>query len=71
MAPTTPQGISDSLAAKAATTQTPQFLMIYASIVDGLSWCGDCRRAEPLIEEKFPQGDESPLTIHYAGDRDS
>lgn len=33
----------------------PKFLVVYASPrpADGLSWCGDCRRAEPLISKKL------------------
>lgn len=37
--------------------QKPTFLIIYASPrpSDGLSWCGDCRRAEPLITKKLAE----------------
>jgi thiol-disulfide isomerase/thioredoxin len=33
----------------------PSYLVVYASPrpSDGLSWCGDCRRAEPLITKKL------------------
>ncbi|KAE9967311.1 hypothetical protein EG328_008286 [Venturia inaequalis] len=35
----------------------PKFLVVYASPreADGLSWCGDCRRAGPLIEKAFAE----------------
>jgi len=35
--------------------EKPSFLVVYASprALDGLSWCGDCRRAEPLITKKL------------------
>lgn len=68
---TDPQTVADSLAAQAATSQTAQFLMVYASIIDGHSWCGDCRRAEPLIDKKFPKGEPTHLTTVYAGGREA
>lgn len=66
------QAVASVLVEQASTTKTPQFLLIMASLVDGKSWCGDCRAAEPLISQKFPQ-DEQPtrLTIHYAGDKET
>lgn len=66
-----PQAVADSIAAQAATSQTPQFLMVYASIIDGYSWCGDCRRAEPLINKKFPKDEPNRLTVVYAGGREA
>ncbi|KAF2422212.1 hypothetical protein EJ08DRAFT_483972 [Tothia fuscella] len=50
------------------TTSRPSFLIIYASPrpSDGLMWCGDCRRAEPLISEKFSKGSTNVRTV-YAG----
>ncbi|KUI53232.1 Thioredoxin-like protein Clot [Cytospora mali] len=71
MASNVPKAVADGVAAQAATTQTPRFLIVYANIVNGRSWCGDCRRAEPLIQEKF-HGDKSALlTTQYAGDRET
>lgn len=70
--PTTdPKAIADSLAAQASQSQTTQFLLVYASIIDGHSWCGDCRRAEPLINNKFPKVEPTPLTTVYAGGREA
>lgn len=67
-----PQAVADSLAAQAASSQTAQFLMVYASITDGHSWCGDCRRAEPLVQAKFASAETPPrLTVVYAGGRDA
>jgi hypothetical protein len=46
----------------------PTFLVIYASPrpADGLSWCGDCRRAEPLITKKLSAKAEN-VKVVYAG----
>ena len=46
----------------------PSFLVVYASPrpTDGLMWCGDCRRAEPLINEKFALRPEV-VKVVYAG----
>jgi hypothetical protein len=50
------------------TSQKPRFLVIYASPRpnDGLMWCGDCRRAEPLINQKFASRTED-VKVVYAG----
>ncbi|KAF3765578.1 hypothetical protein M406DRAFT_105884 [Cryphonectria parasitica EP155] len=66
-----PQSIADAAASQAAASKIPQFLIIYANIVDGKSWCGDCRVAEPLVNKKFPQGGPKRLGIYYAGDRET
>lgn len=71
MASTEPKAVADSLTAQAAASNTPQFLMVYASIIDGHSWCGDCRRAEPLIQKKFPYNEPTRLTTVYAGGREA
>jgi hypothetical protein len=71
MASTDPKAVADGVRAQAVTTQTPQFLMVSASIVNGQSWCGDCRKAEPLIQEKFPADEAMRLTNQYAGDRET
>lgn len=71
MASTAPRAVADAVAALAAKNQAPHFLVVYASIVNGRSWCGDCIRAEPLIQEKFTAGEQSRLTVQYAGDKET
>ncbi|KAK2606666.1 hypothetical protein N8I77_005400 [Diaporthe amygdali] len=71
MASNAPRAVADAVAALAAENQAPHFLVVYASIVNGRSWCGDCIRAEPLIQEKFPAGEQSRLTVQYAGDKET
>jgi hypothetical protein len=46
----------------------PRFLVVYASPrpADGLMWCGDCRRAEPLITKRF-SGRTDDVKVVYAG----
>jgi hypothetical protein len=48
--------------------QSARFLIVYASPrpADGLMWCGDCRRAEPLIAEKFAKRTDD-VRVVYAG----
>jgi hypothetical protein len=48
--------------------EKPTFLVVYASPrpADGLSWCGDCRRAEPFVNEKFKTKPEQ-VKVVYAG----
>jgi hypothetical protein len=48
--------------------QSAKFLVVYASPrpADGLMWCGDCRRAEPLISEKFAKRTDD-VKVVYAG----
>lgn len=72
MSSTDPQAIAHDLAARAAAAKVPQFLIIYASVVDGKSWCGDCRAAEPLINRRFAKDDPARLlTVQHAGDRET
>lgn len=71
MSSTKPQAVADAIAARAAASQTPQFLVVYASIVNGKSWCGDCIAAEPLLNKKFAGEEAERLTVHYAGDRET
>lgn len=74
MASGEPNAVANSIAAQAAAAQTPHFLYVAASIIDGRSWCGDCRTAEPLIQKHFPGGSGSGsgqprrLTVQHAGD---
>lgn len=71
MASNAPRAVADAVAALAAKNQAPHFLVVYASIANGRSWCGDCVRAIPLVQEKFPAGEQTRLTVQYAGDRES
>jgi hypothetical protein len=36
-----------------STPSKQVFLVIYASLVNGSSWCPGCRKAEPIINKKF------------------
>lgn len=66
-----PQAIADAVADRAAASKTPQFIIVYASIVGGKSWCPDCVAAEPLIQDKFSGDEASRLTVQYAGDKET
>ncbi len=44
----------------------PAYLVVYASVVDGRMWCGDCRDAEPLVNAKFGDSGET-ATVVFAG----
>lgn len=68
---TDPKAVANAIAAQAAAANAPRFLMVYAGIVDGKSWCGDCRAAEPLVNKKFAEGPSQRLSIHYAGDKET
>ncbi|KAH7412824.1 hypothetical protein BKA64DRAFT_659646 [Cadophora sp. MPI-SDFR-AT-0126] len=52
-----------------ATTSKPAFAVIYASLVNSKSWCGDCRDAEAFVNSKFASG-EDVVKVVYAGQRD-
>jgi hypothetical protein len=55
---------------KSTSTPTkPSFLVVYASLTNGRSWCGDCREAESYINSKFASGEEE-IKVVYAGQRD-
>jgi len=49
-----------------ATPSKPSFLVVYASLTNGRSWCGDCRSAEPFVNSKFASGGDEVKVI-YAG----
>lgn len=67
-----PTTIAAAAAATAASTNTPQFFIVYASLgEDGVSWCGDCRAAEPFVEKKFGGKGGLELGVYYAGDRET
>jgi len=53
----------------ASSESKPAFLVVYASLTNGRSWCGDCREAEPFVNAKFA-GAPDVVTVVYAGQRD-
>lgn len=57
--------LATSLATTASSTSRPTFLVVYASLTGGRSWCGDCRVAEPFVNAKF-SGDLEAAVV-YAG----
>lgn len=61
------QSSSQAVAAQ-LTASAPSFLVVYASLKPetGLSWCGDCRDAEPFVE-KYLGGLEKEVGVVYAG----
>ncbi|TVY25727.1 Thioredoxin-like protein [Lachnellula hyalina] len=61
-----PSAIAQSLD---STSSQPSFLVVYASHVNGRSWCGDCRDAEPLVDAKFADRGEV-VKVVYAGQQD-
>jgi hypothetical protein len=60
-----PQAIAQALNSEASASQ-PAFLVVYASLTNGRSWCGDCRTAEPLVEKIFASTPET-VRVAYAG----
>ncbi|KAJ9150281.1 hypothetical protein NKR23_g3691 [Pleurostoma richardsiae] len=60
-----PASLAQRLVQDAASTQKPTFLVVYASLTKGRSWCGDCRKAEPFLEKKFAEKDAE---VVYAGE---
>lgn len=68
MASVNPNAVAQGIAFQAAVLDIPQFLMVSATLINGKSWCGDCRKAEPLIEKKFPGAEAARLTVQYAGE---
>jgi len=52
-----------------ATTSRVAFAILYASLSNGKSWCGDCRDAESFVNSKFASG-EDVVKVVYAGQRD-
>jgi len=59
-----PSAIAASLTAR-ARAEGKAFLVVYASLTDGRSWCGDCRYAEPFVEDIFKTMNAVPVV--YAG----
>ncbi|CAL3968608.1 hypothetical protein PZA11_004635 [Diplocarpon coronariae] len=60
----------EALLRSSATAAKPCFVVVYASLgADGMSWCGDCRDAEPFVTRKFADS-EDVVRIVYAGQRD-
>jgi len=58
--PVDPQALKDA---------AEQYLIFYSSIVDGKSWCPDCRDVEDLVKETFSSEDSPSALIVYVGDR--
>ncbi|KAH7348507.1 hypothetical protein BKA65DRAFT_427537 [Rhexocercosporidium sp. MPI-PUGE-AT-0058] len=63
-----PSELAASLKAS-ATASKPSFVVVYASLMNGKSWCGDCRDAESFVNSKFASG-EDVVKVVYAGQRD-
>lgn len=61
-----PAAIAESLISGSATK--PAFLVVYASLTNGKSWCGDCRDAEPFVNSKFAS-EKDLVKVVYAGQR--
>jgi hypothetical protein len=61
-----PSALAQALTSQAAASQQPAFLVVYASLTNGRSWCGDCRTAEPLVEQAFASASET-VRVAYAG----
>ncbi|EFX06600.1 duf953 domain containing protein [Grosmannia clavigera kw1407] len=60
-----PAALAQQLVKDAKAGSTPAYLVVYAGLINGRSWCGDCRTAEPYLERKFAQKDAQ---VVYAGD---
>lgn len=60
-----PSAVADWLKAT-ATPSKPSFLVVYASLTNGRSWCGDCRNAESFVNSKFASGTDE-VKVVYAG----
>lgn len=45
-----------------------QFVIFYASIIDGQMWCPDCRVVEKLVRETFSDRGPAALIV-YVGDK--
>jgi thiol-disulfide isomerase/thioredoxin len=58
--------LATSLQSTAASSSKPQFLVVYASLTGGRSWCGDCRAAEPYLNKKFGVTEDVAKVV-YAG----
>jgi hypothetical protein len=61
----TPENLAKALD---ASPTKPTYLVVYASLTDGRSWCGDCRNAEPFVNAKFGESGETAKVV-YAGQR--
>ncbi|KAF8847756.1 hypothetical protein BDZ45DRAFT_606958 [Acephala macrosclerotiorum] len=64
----TPSAVAEWLKST-ATPSKPSFLVVYASLTNGRSWCGDCRNAESFVDSKFASGVDE-VKVVYAGQRD-
>ena len=61
-----PAAVAESLQ---LSSTKPSFLVVYASLTNGRSWCGDCRQAEPFVNAKFADSPDV-VKVVYAGQRD-
>ncbi|KAF8178630.1 hypothetical protein K438DRAFT_1844139 [Mycena galopus ATCC 62051] len=43
------------------------YVLFFASLVDGQSWCPDCRAIADKVQKAFEGPDAPPLTIVYVG----
>ncbi|KAL2064282.1 hypothetical protein VTL71DRAFT_4776 [Oculimacula yallundae] len=64
-----PSELLASIKASTTTSSKPTFAIIYASLTNGKSWCGDCRDAESFVNGKFASGGDV-VSVVYAGQRD-
>jgi thiol-disulfide isomerase/thioredoxin len=62
-----PFSVATTLKANATPTHA-SFLVVYASLLDGKSWCPDCRQAEPVFNKVFESKPDA-VRIVYAGQR--
>jgi thiol-disulfide isomerase/thioredoxin len=52
-----------------STPSKPAFLVFYASLINGSSWCSDCRKAEPIINKKFSDNSDAARIV-YVGQKE-
>lgn len=64
-----PADLESALKASQHTSRKPRYVIFYASLTDGRSWCGDCRDAEPFVSKQFGGWSEDVLVV-YAGLRE-
>ncbi|KAH8817286.1 hypothetical protein F5884DRAFT_247180 [Xylogone sp. PMI_703] len=53
-----------------SSPRTPVYVVVYSSATGGSFWCGDCRRAEPLVNAKFTSAAPGTVKVVHAGQRD-
>ncbi|KAL3419983.1 hypothetical protein PVAG01_08482 [Phlyctema vagabunda] len=62
-----PAALAASLRATSSPAK-PAYMIVYASLVNGRSWCPDCVRAEPLINEKFKDSADTVPIVYLERD---